>query len=116
MGMAGLILEPHLSKFGKSFLFHSCTSDVIVISRNSQRVKSYKNTQKPSSPGIQRFLGYGTLVAKVCSVFMNMNHYLLHLGILSRVSKVIRSLVMQQRVLKVVAQQAGSRPQTANLC
>ena len=56
MGMAGLILEPHLSKFGKSFLFYSCTSDVIVISRNSQRVKSYKNTQKPSSPGIQRFL------------------------------------------------------------
>ena len=58
MGMAGLILEPHLSKFGKSFLFYSCTSDVIVISQNSQREKSYKNTQKPSSPGIQRFLYY----------------------------------------------------------
>ena len=56
MGMAGLNLEPHLSKSGKSFLFYSCTSDVIVISRNSQWVKSCKNTQKPSSPGIQRFL------------------------------------------------------------
>ena len=56
MGIAGLILVPHLSKSGKSFLFYSCTSDVIVISQNSQRVKSYKNTQKPSSPGIQRFL------------------------------------------------------------
>ena len=56
MGIAGLILVPHLSKSGKSFLFYSCTSDVIVISQNSQWVKSYKNTKKPSSPGIQRFL------------------------------------------------------------
>ena len=45
MGIAGLILVPHLSKSGKSFLFYSCTSDVIVISRNSQWVKSCKNFQ-----------------------------------------------------------------------
>ena len=56
MGMAGLNLEPHLPKSGKSVLFYSCTSDVIVISKNSQWAKSCKNTQKPSSPGIQRFL------------------------------------------------------------
>ena len=56
MGMAGLNLEPHLSKSGKSFLFYSCTGDVIVISQNSQWVESCKKTLKPSSPGIQRFL------------------------------------------------------------
>ena len=56
MGMAGLNLEPHLSKSGKSFLFYSCTSDVIVISRNSQWGESCKKHLKPSSPGIQRFL------------------------------------------------------------
>ena len=54
--MAGLILEPHLSKSGKSFVFYSCTSDVIVISRNSQWGESCKKPLKPSSPGIQRFL------------------------------------------------------------
>ena len=58
MGMAGLNLEPHLSKSGKSFLFYSCTSDVIVISRNSQWGESCKKPLKPSSPGIQRFLTY----------------------------------------------------------
>ena len=56
MGMAGLNLEPHLSKSGKSFLFYSCTSDVIVISRNSKWGESCKKPLKPSSPGIQRFL------------------------------------------------------------
>ena len=56
MRMAGLILEPELSKSGKSFLFYSCTSDVIVISRNSQWVESCKKPLKPSSPGIQRSL------------------------------------------------------------
>ena len=56
MGMAGLILEPHLLKSGKSFLFYSCTSDIIVTSPNSQWVESCKKTLKPSSPGIQRFL------------------------------------------------------------
>ena len=56
MGMVGLNLEPHLSKSGKSFLFYSCTSDVIVISRNSQWGESCKKPLKPSSPGIQRFL------------------------------------------------------------
>ena len=58
MGIAGLILVPHLSKSSKSFLFYNCTSDFIVISQNSQWAKSCKNTQKPSSPGIQRFLGW----------------------------------------------------------
>ena len=62
MGIAGPSLVPHLSKSGKSFLFHSCTSDDIVISQNSQWVKSCKNTQKPSSPGIQRFLARYALV------------------------------------------------------
>ena len=56
--MADLILVPLFSKSGKSFLFCSCTSDAIVISRKSQWGKSFKNTQKPSSPGIQRFLIY----------------------------------------------------------
>ena len=56
MGMVGLNLEPQLSKSGKSFLFYSCTSDVIVISRNSQWGESCKKPLKPSSPGIQRFL------------------------------------------------------------
>ena len=60
MGMVGLNLEPHLSKSGKSFLFYSCTSDVIVISRNSQWVKSCKKTLKPSRPGIQKFLPRAT--------------------------------------------------------
>ena len=67
MGMAGLNLEPHLSKSGKSFLFYSCTSDVIVISRNSQWGESCKKPLKPSSPGIQRFL---TEVMKYFSVFL----------------------------------------------
>ena len=53
MGMAGLNLEPHLSKSGKSFLFYSCTSDVIVISRNSQWGESCKKPLKPSSPGFR---------------------------------------------------------------
>ena len=67
MGMVGLNLEPHLTKSGKSFLFYSCTSDVIVISQNSQWVKSCKNTQKPSSPGIQGFLTH--LSNKKCEKF-----------------------------------------------
>ena len=67
MGMAGLNLEPHLSKSGKSFLFYSCTSDVIVISRNSQWGESCKKPLKPSSPGIQRFL---TEVMNYFSVFL----------------------------------------------
>ena len=65
MGMAGLNLEPHLSKSGKSFLFYSCTSDVIVISRNSQWGESCKKPLKPSSPGIQRFLDYYILSSSV---------------------------------------------------
>ena len=65
MGMAGLNLEPHFSKFGKPFLFYSCTSDVIVISRNSQWGESCKKPLKPSSPGIQRFLANITVVVLV---------------------------------------------------
>ena len=72
MGMVGLNLEPHLSKSGKSFLFYSCTSDVIVISWNSQWVESCKKPLKPSSPGIQRFLAYSMfeiVIFTVRSVF-----------------------------------------------
>ena len=72
MGIAGLSLVPHLSKSGKSFLFHSCTSDVIVISQISQWVEICKKTLKPSSPGIQRFLA--NLISKHWFSSMNLQN------------------------------------------
>ena len=76
MGMAGLNLEPHLSKSGKSFLFYSCTSDVIVISRNSQWGESCKKPLKPSSPGIQRFLNTVKPLMRVDFLFFLFGFYI----------------------------------------
>ena len=61
MDMTGLILGSHTSNFGNSFLFWRCTNTFNVIFQNSQWLKSCKKIQKPSSPGIQRFLGKSKL-------------------------------------------------------
>ena len=68
MGIAGLILLPHLSKFGKSFLFYSCTSDVIVISRNSQWVKSCKISL---SLPVQVFRGSCSVIGSLITTYLH---------------------------------------------